>query len=114
MKIEADPNSSDHTAAGQLAYCKCITLHYMADQTSFRLPTRLARALDRAARSRGVPKSQLVREALELYLAEDGLTRSTAAVKERSARYIGSVRLDRRALDGDDTARMIRQRNWRE
>lgn len=86
----------------------------MADQTSFRLPTSLARALDRAARARGVPKSRLVREALERYLAEEGPTRSTATVKEQSARYIGSVRLDHRALDADDTARMIRRRNWRE
>jgi hypothetical protein len=35
-------------------------------------------------------------------------------VKERSARYVGSVRLDTRAVAADPTARMIRQRNWRE
>ena len=86
----------------------------MADQTSFRLPTPLARALARVARARGVPKSQLVREALERYLAEEEPERSPAAVKERSAPYIGSVRLDAGALAHDPTARMIRQRNWRE
>ena len=86
----------------------------MADQTSFRLPTPLARALTRAARARGVPKSQLVREALERYLADEGPARPPASVKERSAAYIGSVKLDSRALSADSTARMIRQRNWRE
>jgi len=86
----------------------------MADQTSFRLPNALARALARVARARGVPKSQLVREALERYLAEEEPGRSPAPVKERSAPYIGSIRLDTRALAQDPTARMIRQRNWRE
>jgi predicted DNA-binding protein len=89
-------------------------LHYMADQTSFRLPTPLARALSRAARARGVPKSQLVREALEQYLAQEEPARAAASVKERSAPYIGSVRLDAAALAADPAARMIRQRNWRE
>lgn len=86
----------------------------MDDQASFRLPTPLARALTRAARARGVPKSQLVREALERYLAEEDRARPPASVNERSAPYIGSVRLDSRALSADPTARMIRQRNWRE
>jgi predicted DNA-binding protein len=88
----------------------------MADQTSFRLPTPLARALSRAARARGVPKSQLVREALELYLANDepAAARAPASAKERSAPYIGAVRLDAGALAADPAARMIRQRNWRE
>ena len=86
----------------------------MANQTSFRLPTPLARALTRAARERGVPKSQLVREALERYLADEGSARPPASVKERSAPYVGSVRLDARAISADPAARMIRQRNWRE
>jgi predicted DNA-binding protein len=90
------------------------TLHYMADQTSFRLPTPLARALARAARARGVPKSQLVREALERYLAQEEPAQASASVKERSAPYIGSVRLDAGALAADAAARMIRQRNWRD
>ena len=89
-------------------------LHYMADQTSFRLPTSLARALARLARERGVPKSQVVREALERYLAEQEPASSPTSLKERSARYVGAVRLDTRAVATDPTARMIRQRNWRE
>lgn len=86
----------------------------MADQTSFRLPTPLARALARRARERGVPKSQLVREALEQYLTQQEPARSPATVRERSAAYIGSVRLDAQALAADLAAQMIRQRNWRE
>lgn len=86
----------------------------MADQTSFRLPTSLGRALARLARERGVPKSQLVREALERYLAEQEPASVPASVKERSATYVGSVRLDARAIASDPTAGMIRQRNWRE
>ena len=86
----------------------------MANQASFRLPTSLARALTRAARERGVPKSQLVREALERYLTDEGSAQPRASVQERSAPYIGSVRLDARALSADPAAAMIRQRNWRE
>jgi predicted DNA-binding protein len=89
-------------------------MHYMSDQTSFRLPTPLARALARLARARGVPKSQLVREALERYLAESEPVPTAAAVRERSAAYIGAVRLDTRALAADESTRLIRQRNWRE
>ena len=86
----------------------------MADQTSFRLPTPLARALARAARARGVPKSHLVREALERYLADEEPADAPAVVRERSAPYIGAVRLDAGKVAADHTARMIRQRNWRE
>ena len=89
-------------------------MHYMSDQTSFRLPTPLARALARLARARGVPKSQLVREALERYLAESEPVPTSSAVRERSAPYIGAVRLDARALAADESTRLIRQRNWRE
>lgn len=50
-----------------------LRLHYsalhMEDQVTFRLPRAVARVLARRARERGVPKSQLVREALETYLA---------------------------------------------
>lgn len=74
----------------------------------------MARALARAARARGVPKSQLVREALEQYLAQQESAQAPATVRERSGSYIGSVRLDAEALAADPVARMIRQRNWRE
>lgn len=89
-----------------------IMLHPMADQTSFRLPTTLAQALARAAEERGIPKSQLVREALERYLAgEDPLL--PGQVRERSAAYLGALDLDECRAATDPTARLIRKHNWR-
>ncbi len=84
----------------------------MADQTSFRLPTTLAQALTRAAEERGIPKSQLVREALERYLAEEEPL-AAGQVRERSAPYLGALDLDECQAAADPTARLIRERNWR-
>lgn len=81
-------------------------------QTSFRLPSSLARALERRARERGVPKSQLVREALELYLEQPD-TGAADRVRERTASYLGAFELDPRRAGSDPTARLIRDRNWR-
>ena len=84
----------------------------MSAQTSLRLPAALARALERRARERGVPKSQLVREALELYLAAaPALTPDR--VRERSAPYLGALALDPRRIAADPGARLIREHNWR-
>lgn len=84
----------------------------METQTTFRLPAPLAQALTRLARERGVPKSQLVREALEQYLAQDEpLTPNQ--VRERTAPYIGALRLDAGRLRADPGARLIREHNWR-
>lgn len=85
----------------------------MADQTSFRLPDTLARALARAAEGRGIPKSQVVREALEQYLAEGEPQFPADQVRERSAPYVGSLELDPCRAATDPTARLIRERNWR-
>ena len=41
------------------------------DHLTLRIPRDLARALDRWARERGVPKSQLAREAVARYLSPD-------------------------------------------
>lgn len=86
----------------------------MSDQTTFRLPPELGRALARFARDRGVPKSQVVREALERYLAAPDAPPAALTVRERSAPYIGAVRLD--AADGrpDPVAVRIREHNWRD
>ena len=84
-------------------------------QASFRLPRELASALTRLARARRVPKSQLVREALEQYLsaaAADAPLSST--VRERSAAYIGAVKLSTKTRTDDPVAALIRARNWRE
>ena len=87
----------------------------MDSQTSFRLPPDMLRALGRLARQRGVPKSQLVREALEQYLAAPpaGNTAQPMSVRERSAPYIGSISLgDQR--DTDEISVRIRRNNWRD
>ena len=84
----------------------------MNTQTTFRLPTPLAQALTRLARERGVPKSQLVREALEQYLAQDEPP-SPSQVRERTAPYIGALRLVAAKLRSDPGARLIRERTWR-
>jgi predicted DNA-binding protein len=84
----------------------------MGDQTSFRLTPALARALARRARERGVPKSQLVREALELYLA-GGEPLPADRVRERTVSYVGALELDQRRVRRDATASLIREHNWR-
>ena len=87
-------------------------MHPMKDQTTFRLPPALARALARRARERGVPKSHLVREALERYLALPSVPDANL-VRERSAPYLGALQLDESRLASDGVARLIRDRNWR-
>lgn len=84
----------------------------MADQTSFRLPPALARALARRARERGVPKSQVVREALEQYFAASEPL-DADHVRERTAPYLGALELDAQRLGHDPTAGLIREHNWR-
>ena len=84
----------------------------MPDQTSFRLPRDLLRALNRAARERGVPKSQLVREALQAYLI--GPSAPAGEAWERVSHLVGSLSLDRTALEWDQIAQQIRSHNWRE
>jgi hypothetical protein len=49
------------------------------DHLTLRLPRDLARALARCARERGVPKSQLAREAVASYLAPAGGTPGPSA-----------------------------------
>ena len=87
----------------------------MASQTSFRLPPDMLRALSRLARQRGVPNSQLVREALELYLGTPQGTdvNQPMSVRERSAPYIGSISL-REPSDADEISVRIRRNNWRD
>jgi hypothetical protein len=86
----------------------------MDQQTTFRLPRELSRTLTRVAKERGVPKSHIVREALERYFyPEPGRARG-ATVRERSAPFIGSLQLQQPAPGADDLSALIRARNWRE
>ena len=86
----------------------------MDTQTSFRLPQGMLRSLDRLAKQRGVPKSQLVREALEQYLGgpDSGHEQSPMTVRERSAPYIGSINLSE--VSANEISVRIRDNNWRE
>jgi hypothetical protein len=93
-------------------------MHYnalhMDDQVTFRIPTELARALSRSARMRGVPKSQLVREALRAYLGQGSATPDRATILKRLDAYRGIASLDHAAIEADPIARQIYEHNWRE
>jgi predicted DNA-binding protein len=81
------------------------------DQLTLRLPRELARLLAQRARERGLPKSQLVREAIEAYVAERSLP--SGAAWERVKHMVGSIELDQQAIERDELARQIRDHNWR-
>ena len=83
------------------------------DQLTLRLPRELSRALARWARERGVPKSQLVREALQAYLA-GAPADDPAAAWRRVTPMVGSLSLDAAAIERDALARQVRAHNWRE
>lgn len=84
----------------------------MDDQTSFRLPREMLHELGRLAKERGVPRSQLVREALELYLASPVMEAPVLTVRDRSAPYIGTIDLTGPG-DAESVADRVRRRNWR-
>ena len=87
-------------------------LHPMEDQTSFRLPREMLQELGRLAKDRGVPRSQLVREALEIYLATRAPESPVLTVRDRTAPYIGRVDLTGPG-DAESIADRVRRRNWR-
>ena len=92
--------------------CFCIILHPMDDQTSFRLPREMLHELGRLSKERGVPRSQLVREALELYLSRPATDSPVLTVRDRSAPYIGMIDLTGPG-DAESVADRVRRRNWR-
>lgn len=83
------------------------------DQLTLRLPRSLARALARRARERGIPKSQLVREALQTYLAGSP-TSDPADAWRRVAPLVGALELDGAAIERDGIAAQMRAHNWRD
>ena len=97
--------------------CLCSAMHYnalhMDDQLTFRIPRELAQALSRSARMRGVPKSQLVREALREYLGRSAAP-DRATILKRLEAYRGIAALDHAAIEADPIARQIYEHNWRE
>lgn len=85
----------------------------MDSQITLRLSKELARALAKRAKARGVPKSQLVREAVQKYLAEPE-QESDEAFWERNKHFIGSVQGDHEAMMADPIARQMYEHNFRE
>ena len=83
------------------------------DQLTLRLPKDLARLLARRARERRLPKSQVVREAIQAYLASEQPPPPGGAW-QRVAHLVGSMPLDHQAIERDELARQIRDHNWRE
>lgn len=83
------------------------------DQLTLRLPHELLRDVDRRARALGVPKAQVVREALAAYLAAPAASSPDAALKSVSS-FVGSLSLDPAAVEQDELAARLRRHNWRE
>ena len=91
----------------------CNTLHCMRDeQLTLRLPHELLRDIDRRARALGVPKAQVVREALAAYLAAPAEADPAAPLQAVSA-LIGSLALDPQAIERNEIAARVRRHNWR-
>ena len=83
------------------------------DQVTLRIPRELARRLRQQARERGVPSSQIVREALQFYLG-GGMPEDPATAWSRVAPLVGSLSIDSAAVERDALAAQLRRHNWRE
>lgn len=86
----------------------------MDDQITLRIPVALARVLTRRAREQGVPKSQVVREALRGYLEAAAPAGSQPDPRGALEHFRGAAPLDRAAIEADALARQMRAHNWRE
>ena len=85
----------------------------MDNQLTLRIPRDLATRLAARARAGRVNRSQVVRDALEVYL-RPATAPDRRSVKERLAPYVGALTIDRAAIEKDDLARTIRDHNWRD
>jgi Arc/MetJ-type ribon-helix-helix transcriptional regulator len=83
------------------------------DQVTLRIPRELARALRQQARERGVPSSQIVREALQAYLGAT-MPEDPATTWARLTPLIGSLSIGSDAVERDALASQIKRHNWRE
>jgi hypothetical protein len=83
------------------------------DQLTLRVPRDLARQLRQQARARGVPASQVVREALQAYFAS-ATPEDASDTWARVAPMVGSLALDPSDLERDALASQLRAHNWRE
>ena len=85
----------------------------MDDQLTLRVPADLARRLAARARAAGIKRSQVVREALQAWLADAPEAPRATSVRERMGPYVGALSLDRAALERDELAQRLRAHNWR-
>jgi Arc/MetJ-type ribon-helix-helix transcriptional regulator len=83
------------------------------DQVTLRIPRELARQLRQQARERGVPSSQIVREALQSYLGGT-MPEDPNTTWARLQPLIGSLPIDSAAVERDALASQMRRHNWRE
>jgi metal-responsive CopG/Arc/MetJ family transcriptional regulator len=81
-------------------------------QITIRVPAQLARQVARLARERGVPKSHVMREALQAYLANT--PRAASSIWTRVQGKVGTVSLDQAVIERDALAAQVRAHNWRE
>ena len=86
----------------------------MESQLTLRVPADLARRLAARAKATGAKRSQVVREALQAFLAVPREAPRSTSVRERLGVYIGAVSLDRPSTERDDLAQRLRSHNWRE
>lgn len=84
----------------------------MDSQITLRLPRELDRALNKRAKARGVPKSQLVREAVARYIAEPEAM-SEEEFQRIAESFVGCLELDHEAMMADPIARQIYEHNTR-
>jgi len=88
----------------------------MDSQITLRLPKELARALTKRAKARGVPKSQLVREAVARYVAEPEPL-SDEEFRARYDAFVGSATsapgAHEAAMTDDPMYRQIYENNFR-
>ena len=82
------------------------------NQITLRLPATLARKVARYARERGIPKSQVVREAIQIYLANAPV--DAASAWSRVEALVGAASLDPAAIERDTLASQLSAHNWRE
>ena len=82
------------------------------EQLTLRLPHELLRDIDRRARVLGVPKAQVVREALAAYLAAPAEPDPVASMRVVSE-LVGSLALDPDAIERDAITARVRRHNWR-
>src|SRR5688572_15100617 len=96
--------------------CNALAIHLQCmhdDQVTLRIPRELAQQLRKQARERGVPSSQIVREALQSYLG-GSMPEDPATTWSRIAPLIGSLAIDPADVERDALAAQMRRHNWRE